>query len=743
MKVGRNDPCPCGSGKKYKACCQAQSEQRSSAPAPVDDTTRRKLFGAFEAYQRDRLAETVATCRSILQRHANQPDALHLLGLVAQRQGKLADALSLIDQAIRLAANDSMHSNRGIVLQATGRYDEAIAAYSSAIALNPSAAAVYSNMGACLQVLGRWDEALKAFDACLKRAPNHVPALNGRGYCLLMLGDLDAAENALGLAVALDPGFADVRTNLGVIQWAKGHLDAAIEHYRASLDIAPGQAEVWDRIGVALNDCNRIEQAREAFTKSYELSPNPIRRLRKTLLLSHVYASKGDQLAQRRCFEAGLDELIAAGGHVDASTAHLFCPAVFNLAYHGDDVLPTLRKVAAMYEALCPSLRFRAPHIDRRRPEGAPVRLGFFTAHVHDHPVAHCFADLVKALANDPNFQVFLISYQDLPEGDVHKPYENFSGQFVKIAKGHAAARQSMAALELDVLAYQDIGMDDVSYFLGYARLARVQCVMGGHPVTTGLPEMDIYLSSALGEPEGAQTHYSERLLAMDPGTALYMRPVLPAVFKDRVALGLPASGNLYICPMMLQKIHPDFDAAVSEILALDPQGQVIFFSHPNAGWELALQTRLANALDEAALRRLHFLPWIRNRDDFAAVNYHAAVVLDPFHFGIGSTAITTFAVGTPVVTWPAAFLRGRVGLVYARLMELPECVAESQRDYPALAVRIANDPVLRSSLSARILAHADRFFDSQEYLNSTRAFFHSLKDAPELNAAVRGLEIA
>jgi uncharacterized protein YecA (UPF0149 family) len=24
-KVGRNDPCPCGSGKKYKKCCGANS----------------------------------------------------------------------------------------------------------------------------------------------------------------------------------------------------------------------------------------------------------------------------------------------------------------------------------------------------------------------------------------------------------------------------------------------------------------------------------------------------------------------------------------------------------------------------------------------------------------------------------------------------------------------------------------------------------------------------------------------
>ena len=26
VKVGRNDPCPCGSGKKYKKCCGVNAE---------------------------------------------------------------------------------------------------------------------------------------------------------------------------------------------------------------------------------------------------------------------------------------------------------------------------------------------------------------------------------------------------------------------------------------------------------------------------------------------------------------------------------------------------------------------------------------------------------------------------------------------------------------------------------------------------------------------------------------------
>jgi hypothetical protein len=31
MKVGRNDPCPCGSGKKQKHCCAARAQKRAEA----------------------------------------------------------------------------------------------------------------------------------------------------------------------------------------------------------------------------------------------------------------------------------------------------------------------------------------------------------------------------------------------------------------------------------------------------------------------------------------------------------------------------------------------------------------------------------------------------------------------------------------------------------------------------------------------------------------------------------------
>ena len=42
-KIGRNDPCPCGSSKKYKQCCLAKDEAaaRAAAPPPPEPSPRR------------------------------------------------------------------------------------------------------------------------------------------------------------------------------------------------------------------------------------------------------------------------------------------------------------------------------------------------------------------------------------------------------------------------------------------------------------------------------------------------------------------------------------------------------------------------------------------------------------------------------------------------------------------------------------------------------------------------------
>lgn len=40
MKIGRNDPCPCGSGQKYKKCCEAKDDAKRAEELAAENAAR-------------------------------------------------------------------------------------------------------------------------------------------------------------------------------------------------------------------------------------------------------------------------------------------------------------------------------------------------------------------------------------------------------------------------------------------------------------------------------------------------------------------------------------------------------------------------------------------------------------------------------------------------------------------------------------------------------------------------------
>ena len=85
-----------------------------------------------------RLFEAEGICQQILQADPNQPDALHLLGLIAYQFGKNDTAADLIDQALATRPDYAeAYSNRGNALQGLKQLDEAVASYDKAISIKP------------------------------------------------------------------------------------------------------------------------------------------------------------------------------------------------------------------------------------------------------------------------------------------------------------------------------------------------------------------------------------------------------------------------------------------------------------------------------------------------------------------------------------------------------------------------------------------------------------------------------
>jgi predicted O-linked N-acetylglucosamine transferase (SPINDLY family) len=257
--------------------------------------------------------------------------------------------------------------------------------------------------------------------------------------------------------------------------------------------------------------------------------------------------------------------------------------------------------------------------------------------------------------------------------------------------------------------------MDTLTYFLAFSRLAPAQCVGWGHPVTCGIPTIDFFISTEGFEPPGGEGHYNERLLKL-------AKVATPSVYEprdrtlatlSRSAAGFDESATVYFCPQTLFKLHPDFDAVLAGILRADPKALVYLLQHNHRSAEERLKARFLRGLPDVA-ERIRFLPRIAGMAHYYSRLKQADVLLDPLHFGGGNTSLEGFSVGTPIVTLPGAFMRGRHTLSMYHAMEISDCIASSATHYAELAVKLGSDPAFRRDVGSRIDAGSPVLYEDE-----------------------------
>jgi tetratricopeptide (TPR) repeat protein len=267
--IGRNDPCPCGSGRKYKHCCLAGALQRS--PAVSEQAW---LRAAGEHLLAGRLTEAEALYEQILATDSDQPEALHMLGLIAYQTGRHEMAARLIERAIEVGpVEPSAHSNLGLVYSALGRTDDAIASQRRALRIDPRFATALNNLGIALLAKGLPEDAMQCFRSAVALKPDFADALNSLGRVLLDRGEINAAIEAFGRAIAAQGDHVLAHNNLGNALLALGASGDAVASYRRALEIRPEYVEAHYNLGMALRDWGKPEEAIEAFRAAVRLAP--------------------------------------------------------------------------------------------------------------------------------------------------------------------------------------------------------------------------------------------------------------------------------------------------------------------------------------------------------------------------------------------------------------------------------------------------------------------------------------
>jgi tetratricopeptide (TPR) repeat protein len=269
-KSGRNDPCPCGSGRKFKQCCGQIARVdlfRADPPSPVD------LKHVIDMLQAGRPVEAEQRVRTLIAQHPNSGALWQMLGLALTAQGK--EALDVSNIAAKLMPDDAgAHNNLGNALGRAGQLDAAVTSYRRALALNPDFAEACNNLGNTLLDLGRLGEAETSWRRAIEITPNYAAAHESLGNVLLRRGKADAAAISYRHALAAQPNSVEAHNNLGTALADLGLIAEAWASYRRALELQPDFAEAHNNLGSLLRGIGHLEEAISCFGRAIALKPD-------------------------------------------------------------------------------------------------------------------------------------------------------------------------------------------------------------------------------------------------------------------------------------------------------------------------------------------------------------------------------------------------------------------------------------------------------------------------------------
>lgn len=617
------------------------------------------------------------------------PDAVHRLGIAAYTSGDLEQARHLFYRLLQQEPHNPVAwSNHGVVCRAMGDLATAATSLLQALELCPDYPDAWNNLGAVYEKID--------------------PAL---------------AMNCYRHALQLQPDLADACNNLALCYKRQQLFADAAEWHRRSLAIEPCQPVVWLRLAETLEQNNAIEAAREAYGRSLDLRPDDAVRLKRATLLPVIIPGNAEMARLRADLLAQLQVLSQQG--LQIARPWESGRVLFYLAYHGQNDRLYHARMAAIYRQACPELTWQAPHVDKPRSGAKRIRIGFVSRFLYNHTIAKLNIGLVERLDRTRfHISVFLIDAGIRDE--MTSRFETAADSFILLPNDFYAMRCQIAEQELDVLFYTDIGMEPFSYFLAFSRLAPLQCVTWGHPATSGIDTVDCFISHTACETEASYSSYTERLFCLSPASApaCYARLMFPESRRTRADFGLSDTAHLYYCPQPPFKLHPDFDHLLKGILTSDRLAMVVLLRGVASGAETSLQERFQRTMPELCHRIIFLdpLPYA----DYIKMLQLADLVLDTPHFSGGSSSVEALAVGTPVVTMPSAYLKGRLTAAWYQRIGVTECIAADPAAYVAIAVRLANDVCYRDGVRQRIKGAAHLLFDDLQAVRELEAFFET-----------------
>jgi len=182
--ASRNDPCPCGSGQRYKHCHGAAGADAPAAPPqppaagaaaemPVDPPDVAALRAVAQTALAGGLAAAEADWQRVLARMPGDAEAHFHLGNAARERDAHDEAIVHFVAALKSApGNYGLNNNLGLAYKNAGRLRDAEDAFRRELTVNPDGFEPLANLAQNLYQQQRYEDALAYFEPLVRRYPD-------------------------------------------------------------------------------------------------------------------------------------------------------------------------------------------------------------------------------------------------------------------------------------------------------------------------------------------------------------------------------------------------------------------------------------------------------------------------------------------------------------------------------------------------------------------------------------------
>lgn len=730
-----------------------------------------ELQQALKLHQSGRYQEAETIYRRTIVQQPDHPVVPHLLGVLAAQTGRLDEAHDLLRKATELQPrNPEVFNDIGSLTAMRGRLAEAETWLRKAIAIAPNHLGAMASLAKVLQQQERSSEAEACAKFVLRAAPGRPDMLNVLALSHYFRHRLAEAEQVCREGLAKAPNDAELHNTLGLILRDYHRLDAAVTAFEKAIELQPKTAMPLYNLGICHHQRGAYTRAEACFKTVLEREPqnenakyclgeaivaqgrtvegrrilddvlqrdrrNWLVRWSRLLTLPIIYENQAQLEETRADFNRELAALEAdTPQYLKTDLPKILRGAQYKtdflLHYQGRNDVALQRRfgglIAQIAAAAYPA--YAKPIAQRKRAPGERIRVGFASAHFYSHSVAKTHGAWITELPRD-RFSVSLFHLFDQTDETTERLKQDATYHACGIlAPDELVAR--IAAERLDVLIWLDIGMEARAQIPSALRLAPVQATTWGHPVTSGLPNIDYYLSSDRMEPSDADSHYSERLVRLPNLSVAYPRPPAHGGTPPALVSKLKADGQtLFLCAQSLFKLVPEHDDIFPAIARALPDSVFLFIAHKENYATQIFSDRLRRTFAAAGMssdNRVYILPRL-SQEDFFALNREADVVLDSVGWAGCNSTLEALACDKPVVTLAGETMRARHGLAILGMIGMTELIARDKAQYVEIATRLGHDPDWRQEITTRIAARKDALYGDRAPLDALAAWLEAV----------------